>query len=47
MDAETARDRMLAGLPVTGRGFDAAGVATSVWEIGAGPPMVLLHGGIE
>ena len=47
MDAEAARDRMLAGLPVTGRGFDAAGVATSVWEIGAGPPMVLLHGGIE
>jgi pimeloyl-ACP methyl ester carboxylesterase len=47
MDTETARDRMLAGLPVTGRMFDAAGVATQVWEIGAGPPMVLLHGGIE
>ena len=38
---------MLAGLPVTERVFDAAGVATSVWEIGAGPAMVLLHGGIE
>jgi pimeloyl-ACP methyl ester carboxylesterase len=43
----TARDRMLAGLPATKRSLDIAGVATSVWELGDGPPILLLHGGIE
>ena len=41
------RDRMLAGVPVTERMLDIDGVATSVLEGGNGPPLVLLHGGIE
>lgn len=45
-DAE-ARRRLLAGIPVTERRFDLAGVSTVVLEGGIGPPMVLLHGGIE
>jgi pimeloyl-ACP methyl ester carboxylesterase len=43
----TARDQMLAGLPVTDRSLDITGVATRVWEVGDGPPILLLHGGIE
>jgi 2-hydroxymuconate-semialdehyde hydrolase len=43
----TARDRMLAGLPATERTLDVAGVATRVWEVGDGPAILLLHGGIE
>jgi len=43
----TARDRMLAGLPATKRSLDVAGVTTCVWEAGDGPPILLLHGGIE
>jgi pimeloyl-ACP methyl ester carboxylesterase len=39
--------RMLAGLPVTERRLDLAGTATAVAEAGDGPPLVLLHGGIE
>lgn len=39
--------RMLAGLPVTERRLDLAGTATAVVEAGDGPPLVLLHGGIE
>ena len=42
-----ARDRMLAGLPVTARTIDIDGIATSVLEGGDGPQLVLLHGGIE
>ena len=38
---------MLVGVPVTARKIDIAGVATSVLEGGDGPPIVLLHGGIE
>ena len=41
------RARMLAGLPITERRLDAAGVMTSVIEAGEGPNLVLLHGGIE
>jgi hypothetical protein len=39
--------RMLAGLAVTERRLDLAGTATAVVEAGDGPPLVLLHGGIE
>ena len=39
-----ARERVLAGLPVTERRLELAGVSTAVLEGGAGPPMVLLHG---
>ena len=42
--AETARDRLLNGLPVTERRLQLAGVSTVVLEGGDGPPMVLLHG---
>jgi len=42
-----ARKRMLAGLPVTERRLKVAGVSTAVLEGGDGPPLVLLHGGIE
>jgi 2-hydroxymuconate-semialdehyde hydrolase len=38
---------MLAGAPVTERRLQVAGVSTSVLEGGAGPPLVLVHGGIE
>jgi pimeloyl-ACP methyl ester carboxylesterase len=38
------RDRLLRGLPVTERRFDAAGIPTAVLEGGDGPPVVLLHG---
>ena len=42
-----ARERVLAGLPVTERRLHAAGVSTALLEGGTGPPLVLLHGGIE
>jgi 2-hydroxymuconate-semialdehyde hydrolase len=42
-----ARRRLLAGLPVKERRLDLAGVSTAVLEAGDGPPVVLLHGGIE
>jgi 2-hydroxymuconate-semialdehyde hydrolase len=38
---------MLAGLPVTSRTLDVAGVSTALTEIGEGAPLLLLHGGIE
>jgi 2-hydroxymuconate-semialdehyde hydrolase len=41
------RDRMLAGVPVTNRTLDIGGIATSILEGGDGPPLLLLHGGIE
>jgi 2-hydroxymuconate-semialdehyde hydrolase len=37
---------MLAGLPQP-RTLEIAGVSTSVIEVGEGPPLLLLHGGIE
>lgn len=42
-----ARAGMLAGVPVSERRLDVAGASTSVLEAGQGPPVVLLHGGIE
>ena len=41
---EHARDRLLAGLPLTEDRFELAGVSTAVLEGGDGPPVVLLHG---
>jgi len=37
------RERLLAGLPVTERRVELAGVSTAVLEGGQGPPLVLLH----
>jgi len=42
-----ARDRLLADLPVTERRVRLARVSTALLEAGDGPPLVLLHGGIE
>lgn len=42
-----ARERVLAGLPVSQRRLDAGGISTALLEGGAGSPLVLLHGGIE
>lgn len=42
-----ARGHMLAGLPISRRRLDAAGISTAVFEAGEGSPLVLLHGGIE
>jgi pimeloyl-ACP methyl ester carboxylesterase len=38
------RERLLAGLPVTERRLQLAGISTAVLEGGDGPPVVLLHG---
>lgn len=46
-NGEDARQRLLAGVPVTERRLRLAGVLTSVLEGGHGPPLVLLQGGIE
>lgn len=43
----TVRGRLLRGLPVGERRVQVGGVATVVLEGGDGPPLVLLHGGIE
>lgn len=40
----SARAELLAGLPVTERRLDLAGLSTAVLEGGDGPPLVLLHG---
>jgi pimeloyl-ACP methyl ester carboxylesterase len=42
-----ARERMLQDLPLSERVVSAARVATTVLEGGEGPPLLLLHGGIE
>jgi pimeloyl-ACP methyl ester carboxylesterase/ubiquinone/menaquinone biosynthesis C-methylase UbiE len=42
--AQDARERLLAGLPVTERRLRLGGVPTAVLEGGEGPPIVLLHG---
>lgn len=39
-----ARERLLAGIPVTERRLVLAGISTVVLEGGDGPPLVLLHG---
>ena len=41
---DDARQRLLAGAPVTERRLDLAGVSTAVLQGGDGPPVVLLHG---
>jgi len=41
------RARLLQGLAVEERRLEVGGVGTTVLEAGDGPPMVLLHGGIE
>jgi 2-hydroxymuconate-semialdehyde hydrolase len=43
----SARPTMLAGLAARPRRLDLAGASTAVLEAGDGPPLVLLHGGIE
>ncbi len=47
MATVTAREQMLAGLRVTTRTLDVGGVQTAVIESGEGPPLLVLHGGIE
>ncbi len=39
-----ARRRLLAGIPVTERRLELAGISTATLEGGEGPPIVLLHG---
>jgi pimeloyl-ACP methyl ester carboxylesterase len=46
-DRPEARARLLRDLPVQERRLDVNGKATVVLEGGDGPPVVLLHGGIE
>lgn len=41
---EGARERLLAGLPVTEQRLELSGISTAVIEGGAGAPMLLLHG---
>jgi pimeloyl-ACP methyl ester carboxylesterase len=47
MRTDAARQRLLAGLPVSEREISAAGSRTNVLEGGKGPTLILLHGGIE
>jgi pimeloyl-ACP methyl ester carboxylesterase len=42
-DGETARDRLLAGLPITERRLPIKGVSTAVLEGGQGPPIVFMQ----
>ena len=44
---QSARERMLRGLQESERRVELAGVSTALLEAGDGPPLVLLHGGIE
>ena len=43
----SSRTRMLAGVSAQHRSLSLAGVSTVLLETGEGPPLVLLHGGIE
>ena len=43
-DRTNAREHLLAGIPVTERRLELAGISTAVLEGGDGPPIVLLHG---
>lgn len=43
----SARDRLLKGVPAEERRVDVNGTMTYVLAAGQGPPMVLLHGGIQ
>ncbi len=47
LNDEEFRRRMLTGIPVMQRRLEVAGVSTALLEGGDGPPVVLLHGGIE
>lgn len=47
MHTNEHRQRMLAAVPATARTIEVAGVTTAVIEAGDGPPLLLLHGGIE
>jgi pimeloyl-ACP methyl ester carboxylesterase len=47
LEALMTRERLLAGTPVSERRVQLSGVSTAMLEAGAGPPVVLLHGGIE
>ena len=44
---KTARDQLVQALPLTERQREIDGITTSVLEGGDGPPLVLLHGGIQ
>jgi pimeloyl-ACP methyl ester carboxylesterase len=44
---KTVREQLLEGLPLNQRHRELAGITTSVLEGGDGPPLVLLHGGIQ
>jgi 2-hydroxymuconate-semialdehyde hydrolase len=41
------RERLVAEAPLTGRRLTVGGATTAVLEGGDGPPLVLMHGGIE
>jgi pimeloyl-ACP methyl ester carboxylesterase len=41
---DDARERLLAGAPVTRRQLSLSGASTALLEAGEGPPLVLLHG---
>ena len=47
METVNLRERMLAGVEATTSVLDIDGIATAVTELGDGPPVILLHGGIE
>lgn len=47
MDRTSARGRVLAATTAQLRTIEAAGVPTSILEAGDGPPLLLLHGGVE
>jgi pimeloyl-ACP methyl ester carboxylesterase len=47
IDGGPERERMLAGLGLSERRLHLGGTETAVLEAGDGPPLVLLHGGIE
>jgi pimeloyl-ACP methyl ester carboxylesterase len=47
MKSANPRQRMLSGLAAISRTVNIDGVTTRVIELGDGPPLVLLHGGIE